>query len=168
MRPWLCRTFGGIVPAGPGPAAELGRYAATETILRLPQEYPEIVAAGARALWAVEARLRAAALQHPEAPELWLAVRDVDGLAMRLDATSEWEWRRGFADASVTGQDLGVLDELLRDAGAPPYLDATRPARAEERASLARLRAFLGSYCGGEFEFDDPAAPEPGSGAPAA
>jgi len=144
------------------------RYAATETVLRLPQEYPEIVAAGTHALRAVEARLGAAAVRHPEAPELWLAVRDVDGLAMRLEATSEWEWRTGFAHMRFTGQDLGVLDELLRDAGASPYVDAPGPAHAEERASLARLRAFLGSYGEGEFAFDDPAAPDPGSGAPAA
>ena len=133
----------------------------------LPQEYPEIVAAGARALRALEARLRAAAVRHPEAPELWLAVRDVDGLALRLEATGEWEWRTGFAHMSVTGQDLAVLDEVLRDAtGASPYLDAPGPAHAEERASLAGLRAFLGSYWDGEF--DDPAAPDPEPGAPAA
>src|ERR1035437_10819826 len=69
------------------------RYAAIEIAMKLPSDYFEIVANGARVLHALGVQLRARAEKRPEAPELWLAVRDLDGLAGRL-ADNRSEQRR--------------------------------------------------------------------------
>jgi hypothetical protein len=137
-----------------------------EIAMRMPQGYAEIVAAGTRTLRSVEARLRSEAGRHPEAPELWLTIRDVAGLAWRLETMDEWEWRTGFADMMINGQDLGVLDELVVVASSPE-VHTCATAHGREREGLIRLRAFVGSYCGGEYEFDSLRAPESASDAPA-
>jgi hypothetical protein len=54
--------------------------------MRLPAGYLEIVADSAGVLRTVSARLRAEAECRPEAPELWLSVRDLEGLAVLPDS----------------------------------------------------------------------------------
>jgi hypothetical protein len=110
--------------------------------MRLPSNYREIVAAGVAVLRSVSADVRTAATARPHAPELWLVVRDHEGLAGRLADLDEREWRDGFAVMFITGQDIGVLDELLKSGGslgASSVLSLT----SQQMASLTRLREFL-------------------------
>ena len=86
--------------------------------MRLASNYAEIVAGGVATLRAVSANVRAAAIRESDAPELWLVVRDHEVLADRLADLDERGWLDGFGAMSVTGQDLGVLDELL-EKGVP-------------------------------------------------
>jgi hypothetical protein len=118
--------------------------------VKLPPDYLRLITDGTRVLRSVGRALRASAIQHPETPELWLAVRDVEGLADRIGFTTDTEWRRGSAHLSITGQDVGVLETLLSRRDPPLMHDK------EQIAALARLHGFLRQYC--DFEFDvDPA-----------
>lgn len=100
-------------------------------------------------LRSLAAELRVQATQNANVPELWLSVRDFEGLAGRLMSEQPSEWRQGFAAIWITGQDLGVLDELLEGHGRLPI------RVSEDRvAALARLRHFLGHYCAREFDLD--------------
>jgi hypothetical protein len=121
--------------------------------MKPPSDYLQIVSAGAAVLRALATQLRQQAAARPNAPELWLAVRDYEGLADRLADSDESDWRRGFAGILLGGQDFAALDELLaRDDQSPILI-------SEEQASaLARMRRFLHQYCDREFEFDEPAA----------
>jgi len=123
--------------------------------MRLPVDYPDIVAARVRVLHSLGTQLRAEAERRPKTPELWLAVRDVEGLAERLADPSESEWQRGFADTLISGQDLGVLDELLT-FGEHGTAQVPRRVTDEQAGLLARLRVFLQRYCDREFELDEP------------
>jgi hypothetical protein len=121
--------------------------------MKLPADFLELVSTGAAELRALAAQLRVRAAAQPNAPELWLSVRDYEGLAGRLADSDEWAWRTGFAGILISGQDFGVLDELLARLDDSPILPS------EEQASvLTRLRRFLCQYYEGEFEFDEPAA----------
>lgn len=124
--------------------------------MRLPSNYPEIVAAGVASLRTVSANVRAAATGRPDAPELWLVVRDCEGLAGRLVDLDEREWQEGFGFMFVTGQDLGALDALLENGvllRGTPVVSLT----AEQATSLTRLRAFLQRYCIRSAGADSPA-----------
>ena len=112
--------------------------------MRLPSEYPEIVAAGVATLRSVSAEVRAAATNRSDATELWLTVRDLEGLADRLADLDAWQWRDGFGDMFITGQDLGVLDELLK-VGVPLRASSIVSLSSEQATSLTRLREFLQS-----------------------
>ena len=115
--------------------------------MRLPSNYAEIVGAGVAALRTAGASVRAAATVRPDAPELWLVVRDHEGLAGRLADLDEREWQDGFGAMFITGQDLGVLDELLQNGVAPrgsPAFSLT----PEQATSLTRLREFLQQHLG--------------------
>ncbi|HEY9230301.1 MAG TPA: hypothetical protein VIP11_26855 [Gemmatimonadaceae bacterium] len=116
-------------------------------MLKLPLDYPEIVSAGVGALRGIGARLRADADRRAGDANLWLSVRDIEGLADRLDGMGDWEWQNGFADLLVTSQDVGMLDDLV-----------TGGVATNQPAVLAPLRDLLRRYCDGEFEFDEPAA----------
>ena len=121
--------------------------------MQLPSDYLDVVKAGAAALREIGVQLRAVAERSPNTPELWLSVRDYEGLAARLADPDDWEWRHGFADLLLSPQDFGVLDELLsEDPTGPALLPAAR------RVAVARLREFLTQYDSREFEFEDPAA----------
>ena|SRR5690349_25068136 len=121
--------------------------------MKLPSDYRELLSTGAALLRALAAELRLRAAAQPHAPELWLSIRDYEGLAGRLADSDDWEWQHGFAATLISGQDLGVLDELLA------HKDDSPVQVSEEQASvLARLRRFLRQYSDREFEFDEPAA----------
>jgi hypothetical protein len=123
--------------------------------MQLPADYPDIIAAGVDVLRSVGAQLRTEAAQRPKAAELWLAVRDVEGLAGRLADASNAEWRQGFMSTFMNGQDLGVLDELLGVGADAGGRSRVRGAQAD---SIARLRRFLQQYGDREFELDAPTA----------
>ena len=120
---------------------------------QLPSDYLQVVRSGATTLHALGVQLRDAASGAPEVPELWLCVRDLEGLGGRLADSGDWEWRHGFADIMISPQDFGVLDELLAQSGVGPV----RLSR-EQAAAISRLREFLRQYCDREFELDEPAA----------
>lgn len=117
-----------------------------------PSTFIDTVRAGARLLQSLGARLRFQAEQTPELPELWLSVRDLEGLAGRLMDSDERDWREGFA-ILVTGQDFDVLDELL-DGSASFQCSLTQT----EQDVLRALRGFLQQAFDREFDFDEPGA----------
>lgn len=121
--------------------------------MKPPADYLELVSAGTAVLRALADVLRRQAAVQPNAPELWLAVRDYEGLAGRLADWDESDWRGGFAGILLGGQDFGVLDELLARGDESSILMSDQQASA-----LARLRQFLRQYCNREFELDEPAA----------
>ena len=135
--------------------------------MQLAPDYWEVLQRGVAALRDLAAELRRAIDARPGDPERLLALRDVSGLAMRLDDTTPADWREGWAGFAYTGQDLGVLAELIaEDAAGSPYRDddaaATRAARA---GALRELRDLLEQYDaaehrqpGGAAEHPDPRA----------
>ena len=112
--------------------------------MTLPSDYLDVVRVAADVLKALGARVRLEAARHPEMPELWLTVRDYEGLAARLAGLDDWSWRNGF-DLEITGQDVGVINEALEAAPGT----STSLSEAEHR-SLARLKAFLDRYRDGD------------------
>ncbi len=131
----------------------MGSWAHTKSDMKLPSEYREVVRLGATTLQLLADRLREVAANKPERPELWLSVRDFQGLAGRLADSTDWEWRHGYADIMISPQDFGVLDELLAHGG-----DELIPYSREDATALTGLREFLRQYCAREFELDEPAA----------
>lgn len=121
--------------------------------MKLPADYPDVVRAGAAALQALGSSLRNAAAADADAPELWLSIRDVEGLAGRLLESTDWEWRHGAADVFLSPQDLGVLNELL-------VLQSIGPVGlgGDDLTALARMRDFLRQYSAGGFALEDPYA----------
>jgi len=107
----------------------------------LPADFRELVTAGAQLLESLGARLREEATRHPEKPEIWLSVRDLEGLAGRLGIFTDEDWRRGFPGTLMGGQDLGVLDELFAGNGAHGLRMSN-----EQTSLVGRLRAFLQQY----------------------
>lgn len=123
--------------------------------MRLPSDYRTVVIAGADALRGLGARVRAEIAGRRDASELWLTVRDLEGLADRLAAPDEAEWRGGFADMFITGQDLGVLGELL--AIGVRLTDARAiPLTPVQKTTLADLLEFLQRYADRMYESDEP------------
>jgi hypothetical protein len=125
---------------------------ADESPMQFPPDYLQVVGRGATVLRALGARLRDIATKRPEAPELWLSVRDLEGLSGRLAESTDWEWRHGFADLLISPQDLAVMDELLALRRVGPV-----ELSAEDNATLTSLYEFLRQYCGGERGLDEPA-----------
>lgn len=119
--------------------------------MQLPSDYQEIVSDGARTLGAIATRARLRAEGTPGAPELWLSVRDFEGLAGRVAETDAEYWEQGFAQVLFGGQDLGVVDELLLRDGS---VNATRALAVTptEASSLRRFRTFLSDYMNGVFD----------------
>jgi ribosomal protein S18 acetylase RimI-like enzyme len=110
------------------------------------------------------AELRARAADEPGEPAHLLALRDVSGLADRLEGTSGWEWRGGVAGLSVAPQDLAVLRDLAVADERSPYRDAPAPAAPAGRArALDALTRFLDRYLSHEFAFEGIAPAHPGS-----
>jgi hypothetical protein len=124
-----------------------------ELIMKLPADYLEIIDEGAAVLRALGAQLRREIAANPNAPELWLSVRDYEGLAGRLADSDESEWHGGWVNLLLSGQDFGVLDELIARSDDPPVL-----VSSEQAAALSRMRRFLREYCDREFELDQPSA----------
>lgn len=77
-----------------------------------------------------------------------LTVRDLSGLAGRMAETVADEWEDGFAHLYFSGQDIGVLDELLFATG---NANTTRMHDMSElgASAIKRLRNFLREYLDG-------------------
>ena len=123
--------------------------------MKLPPEYFEIVAEGAVVLRTIAAKLRAEAARRPRTPELWLAVRDLEGLSGRLGAIERRDWESGSAILLITGQDLGALDDLMA-AGVVADGIPVFAVPSNHLASLTRLTDFLRRYL--DRDFGAPAA----------
>lgn len=123
--------------------------------MKLPPEYFEIVAEGAVILRTIAAKLRAEAARRPRTPELWLAVRDLEGLLGRLAAIERRDWESGSAILLITGQDLGALDDLTGTGVAAEGMSVVAMP-ANHVASLSRLMDFLRRYL--DRDFGAPAA----------
>ena len=119
----------------------------------LPSDYSSIVAEGVSALREFAAEVRARAEREPNAPELWLTVRDIGGLAERLRESDDWAWQTGAADW-LSPADLGVLATLRESGGEPsPYRgEAIERPRA---TAISALHDFLAQYLARAFEFED-------------
>lgn len=120
--------------------------------MKLPADYETTVDAGVVALRRVALAVRDNAARHLDAPELWLEVRDYEGLAGRLAEKDPARWERGVADMDYTDHDLAILSNLLSDEGdgrALPFADIV---------ALRRLHDFLRAYAGGVYATDEPAA----------
>jgi len=110
----------------------------------------DIVAAGVEVLRIVGSRLRGEAAVRSHDSGIWLAIRDVEGLADRLVDVDQSEWEGGFASFWTNGQDVAVLDELVAGEVTLPSEGLCSPASPDEREALARLRDVLARYqrCG--------------------
>jgi len=119
----------------------------------LPPSYKAILRDGAAALRHTAGLLRHRADREREPGETLLALRDIAGLAWRLECTEEWEWEQGFASLSLGGQDLAVLDSLIEEnLKSSPYADDSIVDNGRRRGQqLATLRDFLARYTMGEF-----------------
>jgi len=119
----------------------------------LPSGYSKVLLQGARALREVAAELRARAEREVDAPELWLTVRDVAGLAERLRESDDWGWQTGFG-GDLSPADLGVLATLCESRGDPsPYRDDA--SDSPNAVAIATLHDFLTRYLDGDFEFEE-------------
>ncbi len=123
----------------------------------LPSDYSQVLAAGVRALRHVEAELRARAECEPNAPELWLTVRDVSGLAGRLRESDDWARQTGVADTELSPADLAALSALLApDSRDSPYCDDSADMKSGRgMPAIQSLLDFLTRYMNGEFELED-------------
>lgn len=124
---------------------------AHQVLMNLPSGYRQTVNAGAAVLQALGAQLRRAASAQADRPELWLAVRDYEGLAGRLLDTNDFEWKEGQVRIQLSGQDIGVLDELIDRLG-----EASLRMSDEDIQAVKRLRQFLRSYIDHEFDLRTP------------
>lgn len=103
----------------------------------------DAIAAGASTLRTIGATMRLEAERSPERPELWLTVRDCEGLAERLLALEPDDWEGSFAYVALSGQDIGVLDELLQSSA------SGRGVLPQQQAlAVKRLRDQLSKYFG--------------------
>jgi hypothetical protein len=123
-----------------------------------PPNHLEILQQGIGALHAIAEELREGVDRGVARPEQELTLRDVTGLAVRLAATSPGEWRTVWADHAFTGQDVGVLSELVDEYEAPsPYRDdPNAPVRQAWAVRLRALRDFLEQWDPSEHTFDVP------------
>lgn len=119
--------------------------------MQLPTDYQDIVSNGERTLGAMAKRARTLAECTPGLPELWLSVRDFQGLAGRVAELDAECWEEGYARVLFGGQDLGVIDELLPGNG---NALATRSLEVTplEASALRRFRTFLSDYMNGVFD----------------
>src|SRR5687768_6594713 len=86
-----------------------------------PEAFYSTIAAGARALLTEENRLRKLSCNGD--PRVLLALRDVSGLRGRLDHANPDSWKDGWGITFISGQDIGVLNELAERYGESPYRD---------------------------------------------
>jgi hypothetical protein len=112
----------------------------------LPADSLAAVAEGVAALRIVGARLRAEAGARNDVSELWLAVRDVEGLAGRLADMDQTEWESGVASFWTNSQDVAVLSELA-EGDLTLLSGRSFPASSPDlRERLTRLRDLLARY----------------------
>lgn len=111
----------------------------------IPFPTDEILADGVAALRWAAARIRDRATREPESGPLWLEVRNLDGLADRIQAIDADGWKLGHAGFFVTGQDLGVLTEWLDDHAEEAQFQGGG-VYAPQTAALRSLLAFLTWY----------------------
>ena len=106
----------------------------------------QIALNSARALRAVAARIRVHAERDSARAELWLTVRDMEGLAGRLAETDLVDWEEQRVRVMFGGQDVGVLDELLLPAGRSAEMSDV--VSEDEHTALRRIRALLNGFYG--------------------
>ena len=73
----------------------------------------DVLRRGCEALNAIGSLLRHVAEASPDRPQLWLDVRDLEGIVVRLTAAEQFAWDPQFARGMMTGQDLAILDMLI-------------------------------------------------------
>ena len=136
----------------------------------LAPNYWQILQEGVAALNELAAEIGARVERGVAQPEELLTLRDITGLSGRLGGTTPEEWKTVWADDAFTGQDVGVLTELVAEYDAPsPYRD--EPAASVRRARVKRLRAlrdFLEAWDPSEYaaalKAEIAAAQDPGAG----
>jgi hypothetical protein len=126
--------------------------------MELAPDYLQILQRGVAALLAIGEELEEAVDRGVARPEQELTLRDVTGLAGRLAATSPGEWRTIWAGHAFTGQDIGVLSELIGEYDAPsPYSDdQAAHVRQTWARDLRALRDFLDAWRPSEFTTELP------------
>jgi hypothetical protein len=100
-----------------------------------------IVDAGAAALRVLATRLRAEAERRESESALWLSVRDVEGLAGRLEEQREDE----LPMLLIGGQDIAVMDDVSTGAMEVKYGIPIRLTQ-QQRESVHRLRTLLADH----------------------
>jgi hypothetical protein len=113
-----------------------------------PTDLDVVLQEGIGALRWAEGVLEFRIAQSHEPEPLLLELRDVRGLADRLESGSPQEWRDGWMRSLLSGQDLGVLlDWEQRSIGhrISPR-DATDRYPLSRRAQFRKLRQYLQRY----------------------
>ena len=92
--------------------------------------------------------------RNTASPEQVLTLRDVAGLSGRLAETLPENWRSIWTMSPFTGQDLGVLAELIEEYEAPsPYRDDRDASIRQSRAQrLQALYDFLDAWDAAEYD----------------
>jgi len=111
-----------------------------------PSDSLSIVAEGVSALRVVGLRLRAEAAARADVSEIWLSIRDVEGLAGRLSDMDQSDWESGFASFWTNSQDVAVLNELAEGDLTLPSGGSFPASSADLRESLTRLRDILARH----------------------
>ena len=107
----------------------------------IDRNYWHILQDGIAALDELTAEITNAVERNVASPEQVLTLRDVAGLSGRLAGTTPEDWRSMWMMSPFTGQDLGVLAELIEEYEAPsPYRDDRNASVRQSRAQ--RLRAL--------------------------
>ncbi len=115
--------------------------------MHLPVGFAAVVATGVAALQEIATHLREVAERTPAMPTLWLAMRDVDGLAGRLASYDPSDWEQGFVTL-IGGQDFAVLDALIAVGS---VRDIEVPISRPQGRALLHLQQFLVAYDDGTF-----------------
>ena len=120
----------------------------------LAPDYWHILQEGIAALDELAAEITTAVERNVASPERVLTLRDVAGLSARLEEMTPEHWRSSWTMSPFTGQDLGVLSELIEEYEAPsPYRDdldaSVRTSRAQR---LRALYDFLDAWDASEYD----------------
>ena len=114
----------------------------------LDPNYWHILQEGIAALKELAAEIGAKVERGVAQPEELLTLRDITGLSGRLDGTAPEAWKTEWGDDAFTGQDIGVLTELVAEYDAPsPYRDEPGASVLQARVErLCALRDFLEAW----------------------
>ena len=120
----------------------------------IARNYWHILQEGIAALDEIAAEIIAAVDRNVASPEQVLTLRDVAGLSARLAETTPEYWRDIWTMSPFTGQDLGVLAELIEEYEAPsPYRDDPDASGRQSRAQRLRgLHNFLDAWDSSEYD----------------
>ena len=120
----------------------------------IARNYWHILQEGIAALDELSAEITAAVERNVASPEQVLTLRDVAGLSARLAETTQEHWRSIWTMSPFTGQDLGVLSELIEEYELPsPYRDDRDASVRQSRAQRLRaLHDFLDAWDATEYD----------------